>query len=250
MRNTLIILCLFGCLTTSFGQLRISEGTNTSGNNSMAFIDGSSSSSFNAFFGASKGILFPRTDLTQVATSSASHQVFDRNSIGSITNNPNYYDGLVVFNTGSGPIPADGMGTSAKPVSLGFYYYRNTSSTWNGGTWIPMDSSSSATAITLGTPRSTGTRNAAGDEVLVVQLTGVTNGTTTEIDLTETADLPINAVKQFRRADIYNAAGVLVMMATGAYNSATNVVVTGNGSFNTLLPAANDYTVELYYTAN
>ena len=61
---------------------------------------------------------------------------FDQGSVGGASYNPNYYDGLVVYNTGTGAVT---MGTSAADVAPGFYYYANpTRTAWDGGTWTPM----------------------------------------------------------------------------------------------------------------
>ena len=102
--------------------------------NSMAFIDASSSTAYSgdAANYAGKGILFPSMDLT-IALGAAP---FDQGSTGGASYNPNYYDGLVVYNTGTGAVT---MGTSAADVAPGFYYYANpTRTAWDGGTWTPM----------------------------------------------------------------------------------------------------------------
>ena len=217
------------------------------GANSYAFIDGSSSTGYANFNGAGKGILFPRTDLTTLVTT----DVYDANSVGTITYNPNYYDGLIVFNTGTGALPAsNSMGSTATVVSPGFYYYRNTSSTFAGGEWKPLGSAGSPKVhITENTPTETNlvTANTASEKVISV--TGTADGITTHMDLGTTV-LPKDTVINFRKAIICDSTGTQVLVATGSYDTATNKFVTGNGMMNYCLPAATNYKVELYYTSN
>jgi uncharacterized coiled-coil protein SlyX len=64
--------------------------------------------------------------------------ILDGGTIGIPTYNPNRYDGLIVYNIGTGAIPNNGMG--AGTVSPGFYYYSNPDPgngnwEWDSGTW-------------------------------------------------------------------------------------------------------------------
>lgn len=243
MKNTILILVLLVSVSFS-AQILQTEASNTQGSSSMAFIDGSSAVNYNAFPGAGKGILFPRTDLTVIAQA----DIYDAGSIGSASYNPNYYDGLVVFNTGTGAIPATGMGTSNDDVYPGFYFYRNTGTVWNTGVWIPMGIGNAPVELTGNTnPPTLGVTSNVGAEN-VISLTGSADGVSTHIDLGTTI-LEANTVKQLRKAIVYDASGNLVFVATGSYDVATNKFVTGNGIMNVVLPAA-DYEVELYYSAN
>ena len=102
--------------------------------NSIAFLDGSSNTGYNVAGAnyAGKGILFPSIDLTLALNGAP----FDQGAVGGAGYNPNYYDGLVVYNTGIGAVT---MGTSAANVTPGFYYYANPGRTaWDGGTWTPL----------------------------------------------------------------------------------------------------------------
>lgn len=126
-------------------QLITRENPNSTGGNSLAFIDGSSNPGYNVA-GANyvgKGILFPSMDLTAALNGAP----FDSGNVGAAAYNPNHYDGLVVYNTGTGTVT---MGTSAEDVSPGFYYYSNPSRTaWDGGEWLPLGGGGSATAATV-----------------------------------------------------------------------------------------------------
>ena len=244
MKNTILILVLLFSVSFS-AQILQTEASNTQGSSSMAFIDGSSAVNYNAFPGAGKGILFPRTDLTVIAQA----DIYDTGSLGSASYNPNYYDGLIVFNTGTGAIPATGMGTSTDDVSPGFYFYRNTGTAWNTGVWKPMNGGTASVAITENTAVATNVVTTSADAEQVISLTGSADGVSTHIDLGTTI-LAANTVKQFRKAIVYDATGYLVIVATGSYDVTTNKFVTGNGMTNILLPAAEDYKVELYYSEN
>ena len=123
-------------------QLITRENPNPTGGNSLAFIDGSSNPGYNVS-GANyvgKGILYPSMDLTAALSGAP----FDSGNVGAAAYNPNHYDGLVVYNTGTGAVT---MGTSTEDVSPGFYYYSNntaTTITWNTGTWVPLGGGGSA----------------------------------------------------------------------------------------------------------
>ena len=130
---TVLTFAFITSLATSQTLLRDTP-TNGAASNSIAFIDASSNGAFNSDAAnyAGKGILFPSMDLT-LALSGAP---FDQGAVGGVDYNPNFYDGLVVYNTGTGAVT---MGTSAADVAPGFYYYANpTRTAWDGGTWTPM----------------------------------------------------------------------------------------------------------------
>ena len=243
MNKTYLFYIFLLVSSLSFSQVLTNQSPSASAATSLAFIDGSSSSTYNGVANAGKGIVFPRTDLTAVTS------VLDTGSLGSASYNPNYYDGLIVFNTGTGAIPATGMGTSTDDVSPGFYFYRNTGTAWNTGVWKPMNGGTASVAITENTAVATNVVTTSADAEQVISLTGSADGVSTHIDLGTTI-LAANTVKQFRKAIVYNASGNLVAIASGSYDVTTNKFVTGNGMMNVLLPAAADYKVELYYSAN
>lgn len=211
--------------------------------NSVAFLDGSSNPGYNSLAAnyVGKGIIFPSMDLT-VALDGAP---FDQGAVGGTSYNPNYYDGLVVYNTGTGAVT---MGTSAEHVAPGFYYYSNPSATtWNTGVWTPMGGGGGgAVAVNDDTPTDSDLMINSNQEK-VVRLSGTADGVTTHIDL-GTSVLAANTVTTFRKAIIYDGTtGHIKLEATGDYDPATNTFVTGNNMMNILLPAAT-YMVELYYT--
>ena len=136
---TMTLLLVF---FTSIGSAQILARDAVNGNTlatSMAFIDGTSNPNYSTAAAnyAGKGILFPTLDLT-VALGSAP---FDQGTVGTANYNPNNYDGLMVYNTGTGAVT---MGTSTIDVAPGFYYYSNNTATtisWNTGVWEPLSGS-------------------------------------------------------------------------------------------------------------
>jgi hypothetical protein len=244
MMKKIILITLMTFALSVNSQIVQTEAAVVSGGNSMAFLDGSSSTGYASFPGAGKGILFPSTDVTGLNAG----DVFDSGTIGSPSANPNYYDGLVVYNTGTGAVTGT-MGNGSPDVAPGFYYYSNPARTaWDGGTWTPLGGgSSSAVAIADGVASdSYATINATQEKV--VRLTGISaDGTNTTLDLDAALTTAGVAVAKFRKAAIYDTAGDLVMQATGGYTTGTDILVTGNGMMNKLLPAGS-YSVEVYYT--
>lgn len=214
--------------------------------NSIAFLDGSSSPGYNSVGAnyAGKGIIFPSMDLTLALNGAP----FDQGLVGGAGYNPNFYDGLVIYNTGIGAVA---MGTSAEDVAPGFYYYDNSARVaWDGGTWTPMGGGGGAAAAPLAIPDDTPMDS---DLVIgttperIVRLSGTADGVSTHIDLGTTV-LGANTVSTFRKAIIYDGTtGHVILEASGSYDSTTNVFVTGNSMMNVLLPAGT-YTVEVYYT--
>ena len=121
----------------SFGQVRIVNSVNNmSAQRSSAFIDASSTEYLNATANEGKGLLYPRTDLTTFTFSGA--------PFGLPSNYPTYYDGFVVYNTASSGVALAG-GTQGGALFEGFWYYKNTSNTIGGGTWIPIGASGGPT---------------------------------------------------------------------------------------------------------
>lgn len=140
MKNTfLLIPCLVAALFGSKVSAQV-KGNQTLGNSSInlstAFFDASSSTLWNgANPGATnvgKGFLFPRADLRTL--------VLTNNGTYLASNNPNRFDGIIVYNTASGVTPATGSGIGNQTVTPGFYYFSNPGSptTTATGQWLPL----------------------------------------------------------------------------------------------------------------
>ena len=246
MKTTILstaILFLFATNTMD-AQLLTNALPEASIDGSNAFLD---LSTFYSSIGGEdnnrhKGLVFPDVDLTtfEFETTVADGVTF-----------PSFYDGMIVYNTATGDTSTAGSNPStAFAVEPGFYYFSNPQGASNfdysDGEWLPIGGSSRVDITSIPTETNTSVN---GTPVNVVRLTGSANGTDTLMDL-GTASLPANAVAEFREAKIYNSSGELLLIASGDYNTATNVFTTGDGMMNKLLPSASDYEVELYYLPN
>ena len=114
-----------------FSQIRITDGArgDISGT-SPAFIDASTNENAKDTLDVvtrSKGLIFPRVDLTVNTTIFASNP--------NPNNFPTYFDGLVVYNIGTGDTKT---GSEVVTVKRGFYYYDNKTTDKNGGVWKPL----------------------------------------------------------------------------------------------------------------
>jgi len=111
----------------SFAQIKVNSYANISTmSNNSAFLDASSSPSWKSTTNIGKGLIFPSVNLVTLVS------LVQAGSTSS-TNNPNRFDGMVVYNTVTG---ISGIGAVA--VKPGFYYYSNSSTNINGGTWATV----------------------------------------------------------------------------------------------------------------
>lgn len=234
--KNLSILLFFLIAFQSNAQLRSYNSISDQTQNSSVFFDASASPlSLSANTDLGKGMIYPRADLTQFNFTPLSSTFFETG-----------YDGMIVYNTVSGTTPATGSGIGGQTVEPGFYYFSNPGSTGNSATgeWIPfVGGSDTKTEITNNTINETTTIiNGVPEKVVLVD--GVADGTTTQLTLDGTI-LSSGDVTKLREAKIYQG-NRLFMIASGDYDAAGNVLVTGDGMVNKLLPAGT-YSVELYY---
>jgi hypothetical protein len=138
LKNIFILIGLTVMVKVN-GQVRIVNSINNStALNSSAFIDASSNLTINNSTNLGKGLLYPRTDLTTFAN-------FGGNSIGLATSYPTRFDGLLVYNTGTGNTLASAA-DAIVAVTPGFWYYDNKSTTLKGGTWKPIATTTSGSS--------------------------------------------------------------------------------------------------------
>jgi hypothetical protein len=127
MKKILLFLTILSFSNLLTAQVKVNQNAaNSAINTSSAFMDASSSPLWNGTTNQGKGMLYPRVDL--VAFTSMSHA-----GPFNASNNPNYFDGLLVFNTATGV-----AGIGADSVFPGYYYYRNTTTSANGGHWVSL----------------------------------------------------------------------------------------------------------------
>jgi len=127
MKKTLLLLSLISFSSGITAQVKVNQNAaNSAINTSSAFMDASSSPLWNGTTNQGKGILYPRVDLVNYTAMSHAGPF-------NASNNPNYFDGLLVFNTTTGV-----AGIGADSVFPGYYYYRNTTTSANGGHWVSL----------------------------------------------------------------------------------------------------------------
>jgi hypothetical protein len=215
MKN-LFLLSFSLLVVNSFAQV-LSNNTVTNGfTTENPFLD--ASSNFDPTLSGSntngKGLLFPATNLVNWVFSSLSLD-------GTLF--PRVYDGMIVYNIGTGNTPTTGNNSSTvTAVTPGFYFYSNPtgSSTLSvtAGRWLPLGGGSGVKSKTV---------------TVVVPA----NPTTATLAL-GTGTITANEVVTYLGAKVYDSTGAnLVMTADSAYDKATNLLTTGNGFAYQVLPA-------------
>ena len=231
---TVTMLTVF---STTFGQVRI---VNSAANNAIgsmsAFIDASSDPSLNSTDNIGKGLIYPRVNLTTFSAFVASAQ------IGRATSFPTYFDGMVVYNTGTGnTLPS--ASTNIVAVTPGFWYYSNNSGTLLGGTWTPLGSTS---VKNIGATETATSTSIDGKQVYALKGTFTALGVNALISITKPTDMTgyykmttYIGGKTFR-SEISSLTVKLDPLVT------TVEVVTGNGLFSEVYPVGT-YTYTLEY---
>jgi hypothetical protein len=137
MKKILLFLTILSFSNLLTAQVKVNQNAaNSAINTSSAFMDASSSPLWNGTTNQGKGMLYPRVDLVNYTAMSHAGPF-------NASNNPNYFDGLLVFNTATGV-----AGIGADSVYPGYYYYRNTTTTVNGGHWVSLKGINGATGAT------------------------------------------------------------------------------------------------------
>lgn len=240
----ILVSFLFGVIAISNAQIYVQATSSAAIGGSNIFLDASSlySDQASAPANVGKGLLIPSVDLVNFQ--------FDLTLADGFTF-PSYFDGMLVYNNASGTtLTAGNRSSTATGVSAGFYYFSNPGSPFNvtSGQWLPVGGgASTAMAISDGVAVDSRAIVNGTQEKVVRLATIAADGVNTTLDLHAALTTAVVTVAKFRKAAIYNAAGDLVMHATGGYTTGTDILVTGNGMMNKLLPVGT-YSVEVYYT--
>ena len=155
MKKIFLVLSLI-IPSVFIAQVQTNGGTTATLGNTNYFLDASGYEGFATSTGKLLG--FPRVDLTQFQFNT---QIADEEVVLS------YFDGSVVYNSGTGNTPIDdGSGnnpSTATAVTPGFYYFSNPDGATNGnitsGVWMPMGGKA-----TLGSISSSELASAVTDE--------------------------------------------------------------------------------------
>ncbi|MDY3316017.1 hypothetical protein PG630_01680 [Riemerella anatipestifer] len=135
MKKQIFILVALSINILSYAQIKTNKTVSQNViPNQTAFLDASSTPQWNTSTNIGKGLVFPRTDLTQLNTLIATPN-------GVSLAYPNRLDGMIVYNTATGKSAIGNV-----DVTSGFYYYENKSNTLSGGTWKPLGGTSPVTA--------------------------------------------------------------------------------------------------------
>ncbi|MBV7441869.1 hypothetical protein KRX57_10600 [Weeksellaceae bacterium TAE3-ERU29] len=132
MKNKIIVTSLLiGSL--AYGQVNLQAPASPVINQENPFLD--ASGYVNAKNNVGKGLYFPKTDLTQWEFK------LDRVDPGTFSN---YFDGMIVYNSGTGKTIADETkGGKQIDITPGFYYFKNPNQTFPDGSvengyWVKL----------------------------------------------------------------------------------------------------------------
>ncbi|SIS78187.1 hypothetical protein SAMN05421786_10245 [Chryseobacterium ureilyticum] len=235
-------VCAFMFSTNTQAQIKANQTiANASINSSTAFLDAASSVTWNGSSTLGKGMLFPRTDLTQL--------VLTNNGGFLAGNNPNRFDGIIVYNTATGNTPATGSGIGNQPVAPGFYYFSNPGSPTavTTGQWIAVGASPKVTIGTNEVATNTLINVSTGVDKQVYAIKGsfTTTGTSTSVTIpSPTGMTSLYGITIYK----VNGTGNKVVYSRDLYSyniGATNNAITGSPSMSVVYPADTyDYVLE------
>ncbi|PWW25971.1 hypothetical protein [Chryseobacterium sp. AG844] len=203
---------------------------------SSAFLDASLTASVNnASLG--KGLIFPRADITQLALA-------NQGTLYNAGNNPNRFDGMIVYNTATTGSPA--TGTLSEPLFAGFWYYDNKTASPTTGTWRPVTGAGGKENI-LQTETVT-TRSVESKQVFAKKGTFTASGSSTAPTSYTPGPIiiPASSTASVYKVTIYKAGtGSVYDNNVYSYDIATGNLITGSPSMSVVYPAGNyDYIVE------
>lgn len=207
---------------------------------STAFIDASTTNSVNGD-NLGKGLIFPRADLTKLTLA-------NQGALYNPGNNPNRFDGMIVYNTAVGTTPETGSGIGKQPVVEGFYYFSNAGSPGNltGGKWIPIAGTSVSPVVNIDTAETATNTQIAGSQVYARKGTFTTTGTTTAITLPILENnASLYSITIFKKSATGNGAKKVYAKDLYSYDPATGAAVTGSPIISVVYPKDTyDYVME------
>ncbi|SHE75012.1 hypothetical protein [Chryseobacterium sp. OV279] len=242
MKNTYFLIpCIIATLLGTKVSAQV-KGNQTLGNSSInlstAFFDASSSTLWNgaspAATNVGKGFLFPRADLRSlVLTNSGSFLA---------SNNPNRFDGIIVYNTASGNTPATGSGIGNQAVTPGFYYFSNPGSptTAATGQWLPLGGNPKVNFSSAEVATNSLVNNA---QVYAIKGQFTATGSSTAVDIpSPTGMTALYGITIYRAGTntVYDRSLYSYTVATSAGNA-----ITGSPSMSVVYPSGTyDYVIE------
>ncbi|MBE4947659.1 hypothetical protein [Chryseobacterium culicis] len=209
------------------------KGNQTFGDNtiqaSSAFLDASSTANVTAA-NLGKGFIFPRADITQLALA-------NQGTLYNAGNNPNRFDGMIVYNTASTGTAASG--TLSEPIFPGFWYYDNKTTNPTGGVWRPI--ANAGTRENILTTETVTNRQINSAQVYGIKGTFAASGTSTSV----TIPAPTGMTAMYA-ITIYKAgSNTVYSRELYSYDPATGAAVTGSPSMSVVYPNGTyDYVLE------
>ena len=246
MKKNICILFSIFVVSFSNAQFNTASQVDVATAEENAFLDASSySDTTNWGVSKAKGFIFPQVDLTQFRFNADNVTPFFF---------PTAFDGMIVYNIGTGNIGDNKLTTPQEPVEPGFYYFYNPDGKSTlltpgktgddaiaTGKWIPLGSGGGSATI-----KTTETRLG---KVGTDQLYGIKGSFT--VNATDGAKVVINfpsGLSSIYSIKIYdNATKKLVTSSLSSYDVANNKAVTGMGNMSIPLPPATyDYVLEYF----
>lgn len=226
----LVAAVLLSAVNFSFAQVRIvNSATNTAVNGSSAFIDGSSNSTTNSTPNVGKGLIFPRTDLTNFTA-------FGGSPVGIATSFPSRFDGMIVYNTATGG--AAGIGATSEALFPGYWYYDNKSTSVSGGTWKPISAGGKENILTTETVTNRLVNNA---QVYGIKGTFTATGSSTAV----TIPAPANMSALYAITIYKTGTNMAYAKELYSYDTTTGAAITGSPSISVVYPVGTyDYVLE------
>lgn len=194
---------------------------------SSAFLDASATATINGN-NVGKGLIFPRADISQLTLS-------NQGTLYNAGNNPNRFDGMIVYNTASSGTPASG--TASEPLSTGFWYYDNKTTNPNGGIWKPMASSKE----NILTTETVTNRLVNSAQIYGIKGTFTASGTSTAVTIPAPA-----GITSLYGITIYKAGtNMAYAKELYSYDTTTGTAITGSPSISVVYPGGNyEYVLE------
>ena len=196
---------------------------------SSAFLDASVTNVINnKDFG--KGMIYPRADLSTMVLS-------NQGTLHSTSNNPNRFDGMIVYNTATSGTAASG--STEGTLSKGFWYYDNTStSSINAGTWRPLGGSTKENILTTETITNRQINNA---QVYGIKGTFTASGTSTSV----TIPAPVGITSLYGITIFKAGTNTVFSRDLYSYNITNGAAITGSPNISVVYPAGDyDYVLE------
>lgn len=144
MRKIIFIL-LIGAVSNISGQISTNSVPQDTSTDQNVFMDAASNFNYsaNSSHSIGKGLGFPQTDLSQFE--------FITTNLDGI-NYPSYFDGMVVYNIGTGSTNDPSLTTQTEGLTPGFYYFYNPNGEANQsvseGKWVRIGGAAEAKRTT------------------------------------------------------------------------------------------------------